>query len=113
MIVRHHFVDIGWNFSFRLFSYFSKIYLWTEFNFTEVQIDFNTTRKRAFLFLIRAKQHKLSKMGYFQACTKEQLLNCIYGEFNVTEESVKNDVSYLIEWMSQQPFLPDVQGTYN
>lgn len=49
-------------------------------------------------------------MECFQPCTKEELLNNIYGEFNATEESVERDVQYLIEWMRQQPFLPNVRG---
>ncbi len=47
---------------------------------------------------------------YFQGFTKEEL-NEIYKDVNATQESIKNDVEYLMEWMQKQPHLPKIEGS--
>lgn len=32
-------------------------------------------------------------------------------EFNATAETVKQDVRYLIDWITKQPHLPTITGT--
>lgn len=46
---------------------------------------------------------------YLELCTEEQLAD-IYSEFGVTEQSLKKDAKYLMEWLEQQPYLPNVKG---
>lgn len=46
---------------------------------------------------------------YLEHCTREQLLN-IYADYQATEESIKKDVQYLIEWLEKQPHLPKIKG---
>ncbi|KAK7575983.1 hypothetical protein V9T40_012269 [Parthenolecanium corni] len=45
---------------------------------------------------------------YLEKCNETQLKE-IYREFNITEESLKRDVKYLMEWMEKQPHLPNVK----
>lgn len=47
---------------------------------------------------------------YWESLTQDQLRK-IYAKFNATEESLKNDVQYLKQWLEKQPHLPDVSGT--
>lgn len=46
---------------------------------------------------------------FLEKCSERQIQE-IYQEFNITEQSLKRDVSYLIEWMEKQPHLPNVKG---
>ncbi len=46
---------------------------------------------------------------YFEKITENQVKN-IYNEINITEESLKRDVKYLMEWMEKEPHLPNVKG---
>lgn len=46
---------------------------------------------------------------YLEKCSESQLKE-IYQEFNITEESLKRDVNYLMEWMEKQPHLPNIKG---
>jgi len=46
---------------------------------------------------------------YLEHCTSDQL-KAIYGDLRATEESIKNDVQYLMEWMEKQPHLPKIKG---
>lgn len=46
---------------------------------------------------------------YLEHCTREQLLD-IYADYQATEESIKKDVQYLIEWLEKQPHLPKIKG---
>lgn len=46
---------------------------------------------------------------YLEPVTKEQL-ESIYNEFQITEESFKEGVKYLEEWIRRQPHLPNVDG---
>lgn len=46
---------------------------------------------------------------YLERCTNEQLQE-IYNDFQATEESIKNDIQYLIEWLEKQPHLPKIKG---
>lgn len=48
-------------------------------------------------------------MDYLEPITKEKL-KIIYDEFGATEESLKNDVNILMEWLEKQPHLPNVKG---
>lgn len=45
---------------------------------------------------------------FLEHCTPEQLKQ-IYEDLHATEESIKNDVQYLIEWMDKQPHLPKIK----
>ncbi|KAK7575984.1 hypothetical protein V9T40_012270 [Parthenolecanium corni] len=45
---------------------------------------------------------------FLEKCSERQIQE-IYQEFNITEQSLKRDVSYLIEWMEKQPHLPNVK----
>ncbi|KAK7580467.1 hypothetical protein V9T40_001096 [Parthenolecanium corni] len=49
-------------------------------------------------------------MDYLEPITKEKL-KIIYDEFGATEESLKNDVNILMEWLEKQPHLPNVKDT--
>ncbi len=40
----------------------------------------------------------------------EEVRRNIYAEFNATEDSIKKDVEYLMQWLQQQPHLPNVKG---
>ncbi len=57
---------------------------------------------------LRGKACFISVM-YFKKCTDSQRKN-IYDEINITEESLKRDVKYLMEWLEMQPHLPNVKG---
>ncbi|XP_065226974.1 uncharacterized protein LOC135850141 [Planococcus citri] len=46
--------------------------------------------------------------NYLQLCTETQLYE-FFAEFNGTEESVKNDVRQLKEWMKKQSHLPNIE----
>lgn len=48
---------------------------------------------------------------YMEKCTEKQLYE-FFDEFGATEESVKNDVEYIKEWLKQQPHLPNVDGKF-
>ena len=48
---------------------------------------------------------------YLEHCTPDQL-QVIYGDLRATEESIKNDVQYLMEWMEKQPHLPKITGMF-
>lgn len=48
---------------------------------------------------------------FLEHCTPEQLKQ-IYEDLHATEESIKNDVQYLIEWMDKQPHLPKIKGKF-
>ncbi len=46
---------------------------------------------------------------FLERCSDDQRKK-IYEEINITEESLKQDVRYLIEWLEKQPHLPAVKG---
>lgn len=68
-------------------------------------------------FLIIFRFYFISPINTFVAkmflehCTSEQLKE-IYNDLHATEESIKNDVQYLIEWMEKQPHLPKIKGEF-
>lgn len=41
--------------------------------------------------------------------TKDQIRE-FYAEFSATEETIRRDVQYLMEWLKQQPHLPSIEG---
>lgn len=51
------------------------------------------------------------KKGYFEPLTEAQKI-IIYKEFNITDESIKEDVKHIIEWLERQPHLPNITGRY-
>ncbi len=48
---------------------------------------------------------------FWEPCSESQLLK-LYEDYNITEKSLKNDVEYLLEWMKQEPHLPDAEGQW-
>lgn len=46
---------------------------------------------------------------YLELCTREQLIG-IFAEFGATEETVREDVLKLKDWLKTQSHLPNIEG---